>query len=174
MLWHAPPRRRSGDQVRREAANTVARRGRLLASGSVPGWSRTRFDELARQVSERARRGPPIRLMAGALTQLPRYLSGWIAGDVCAVADRIRAGTYPVASLPPGLLLTPYGDLAVESPSLPAATLAEASDLLGQGPIEVWEVNRPEVGGTSSNDQLRNGRRCPPADRSTPQGKGGP
>lgn len=145
--------------------------GRRLATGSVPGWSRTRFDALARDVAERAAHGPPLRLTSSALIQLPRYLSGWVSGDVCAMVEHIRAGRYPVASLPPGLLLTLYGDLAIEAPSLPESMSEEARDLLGQGPIEVWEVDRPVAGGTSSSAQLRNGLRCPPPRSTMPQGE---
>ncbi|MFZ4433456.1 MAG: hypothetical protein ACOYOQ_09715, partial [Microthrixaceae bacterium] len=137
--------------------------GRLIARAEVPGWSDVRFEELSEQVAAGAADGPPLVLQPWVRRYLVRYLSGWVPPDrVCALAADVLAGRVPVASLPPGLLLTLYGDLAIESPALPAAVQAEASDLLGRAPIEVWATDRDQPGAVSSDLLLRDGTQCPP------------
>lgn len=66
------------------------------------------------------------------------------------------------ADLPPGLLLTLYGDLAVESPQLPADLQAEATGLVGRAPLEVWATDRRGDQPVDSDRMLRDGTQCPP------------
>ncbi len=137
--------------------------GTKLASATMPGWSRAEFDELAERVARVARDASTVQMEPWALDELPRYLAGWFGADSCRVASELRAGDRSVADLPPGLLLTLYGDLAVRSPRLSRAMQDDASAMLGQAPIEVWSASRPEVAPTLGVDILRDGSLCPPA-----------
>jgi hypothetical protein len=136
--------------------------GTELASASVPGWSRRRFDDLARTIARRARADGPVELQPWAMEGLPRYLAGWVE-EPCRIADQIRDGSYPVADLPPGLLLTFYGDLAVVGPRLPRAEVEEASGLLGQAPLEVWAVETKGTIPAVSGQVVRDGSSCAPS-----------
>lgn len=136
--------------------------GKLLASVSAPDWSETRFGELAEQVATRVRAAPEVRLQPWIDRYLVRYLSGWIPEkDVCSTAVQLQAGTYPIASLPPGLLLTLYADLAISAPRLPAAMQDEVSGVIGQGPLEVWQTEIEQPVQIASSNLLRNGKVCP-------------
>ncbi len=136
--------------------------GKLLASVTAPDWSEERYGELAEQVATRVRAAPEVRLQPWIDRYLVRYLSGWIPEkDLCSTAEQLQAGTYPIASLPPGLLLTLYADLAISAPLLPASMQDEVSGVMGQGPLEVWqtEIEQPvQIAGTNL---LRNGTACP-------------
>ena len=135
--------------------------GELLASVAMPDWSEARFDALAQKVAAAANAGDGVRLEPWIERLLPRYLAGWMGPDTCRIAKEILDGTYPVESLPPGLLLTLYGDRAIASPTLPAATQEEASALLGQAPLQVWSVEQRVDAPTDSATLLRDGSRCP-------------
>lgn len=137
--------------------------GELLAAVSMPGWSRVKFDALAEKVSSDAKAGSGVRLQPWVEELLPRYLAGWMGPESCRIAKGIVDGTYPVESLPPGLLLTLYGDQAIASPALPPETQEEASALLGQAPLEVWSVNQKTETATDTATLLRDGSRCPAA-----------
>lgn len=135
--------------------------GKLLAAASVPGWSKQRFTELSRQVAQTVSSAPQVKLQPWADLYLVRYLSGWIPQqEVCVTAEKIRSGTYPLASLPPGLLLILYADLAFVTPQLGARTQAEVSGLIGQAPLEVWLSKKSQLGPISSNNLLRDGSTC--------------
>ena len=134
--------------------------GKLLASVSMPDWSKQEFDALAQQVAQQAKKGPPVRLEPWAQDALPHYLAGWLGTDTCRIATEIRRGTYPVASLPPGLLLTLYGDRAVARPTLPDALQEEASGMVGQAPLQVWSVHQKTETATDTATLLRDGSHC--------------
>ena len=136
--------------------------GKLLAAVSEPDWNDARFAELAEQVAATVRAAPEVRLQPWVDRYLVRYLSGWIPDkDLCSTAEQLRAGTYPIASLPPGLLLILYADLAIKEPRLSASIQDEVSGAIGQGPLEVWltEIEQPVP--IASTDLLRNGTVCP-------------
>ncbi len=136
--------------------------GKLLASVSAPDWSEARFGELAEQVATRVRAAPEVRLQPWVDRYLVRYLSGWIPEkDLCSTAEQLRAGTYPIATLPPGLLLTLYADLAISEPRLPASIQDEVSAAIGQGPLEVWQTEIEQPVQIASTNLLRNGTACP-------------
>jgi hypothetical protein len=136
--------------------------GKLLASVSAPDWSEARFGELAEQVATRVRAAPEVRLQPWVDRYLVRYLSGWIPEkDLCSTAEQLRAGTYPIATLPPGLLLTLYADLAISDPRLPASIQDEVSGAIGQGPLEVWQTEIEQPVQIASTNLLRNGTACP-------------
>ncbi|QXC60294.1 hypothetical protein KSP35_18440 [Aquihabitans sp. G128] len=137
--------------------------GTRLAAASVPGWSKARFDRLAEEVGRQARSGPSLRIEPWALDALPRYVGAWISDRPCQVVADIRSGRRSVASLPAGLLLVLYADAAIASPALPAGMLDRATAIVGQGPIEVWRVERDEPGPISSDLLLRDGTSCPTA-----------
>ncbi|CAB4546558.1 unannotated protein [freshwater metagenome] len=136
--------------------------GKLLASVSEPNWNQKRFDQLAQQVATTVRAAPEAKLYPWVDRYLVRYLSGWIPDeDLCSTAEQIRSGTYPLASLPPALLLTLYADLAFSAPRLDQSIQDEVSGVIGQGPLEVWltEIEQPvDIAGTNL---LRNGKACP-------------
>ena len=136
--------------------------GKLLASASAPDWSEERYRELSEQVATRVSAAPKVRLQPWTEPYLVRYLSGWIPeNDLCSTAEQLQAGTYPIASLPPGLLLTLYADLAISAPRLPAAMQDEVSGVIGQGPLEVWQTEIEQPVQIASGNLLRNGKVCP-------------
>ena len=144
------------------ALSPIKPNGKLLASASEPSWNKKRFDQLAKQVATTVRAAPEVRLQPWVDRYLVRYLSGWIPDeDLCSTVEQIRSGTYPLASLPPELLLTLYADLAISAPRLEESIQDEVSGSVGQGPLEVWltEIEQPvPIAGTNL---LRNGKTCP-------------
>ena len=136
--------------------------GKLLAAVSEPAWNDARFAELAEQVATAVRAAPEVRLQPWVDRYLVRYLSGWIPDkDLCSTAERLRAGTYPIASLPSGLLLILYADLAIKEPRLSASIQDEVSGAIGQGPLEVWQTEIEQPVPIASSNLLRNGTVCP-------------
>lgn len=133
--------------------------GRRLAVASNPGWTRSEFDALARSVSRALVGARRIELDSWVEDRLPRYLAGWVA-DPCRVAAGIRDGSYPISSLPPGLLLVLVGDGAIITPQLSSTTRARAQALVGQAPIEVWQVDGRLEGPIDSDELLRDGGLC--------------
>ncbi len=134
--------------------------GRLVASAAVPTWSRTDFDRLAARVAQAARATEPIEVEQWALQTLPRYLAGWVDGDPCSVAEELRDGRRKVSSLPDGLILTLYGEQAIVVPGLDQALADDAAALVGQGPIEIWRVDRIAPGRIDSLRLARDGSEC--------------
>ena len=138
--------------------------GTLVARAEVPGWSDEDVDRTARAVAERLGPDGTVVLQPWVGAYLVRYLSGWVGTErVCALAEELRSGRVRAADLPPGLLLTLYGDLAVESPQLPADLQTAATDLVGRAPLEVWVTDRQGDQSVDSDRMLRDGTQCPPA-----------
>ncbi len=135
--------------------------GRLVASASMPGWSREEFDRLASRVGVAARAAEPIEVEPWAMEGIPRYLSGWVDGEVCDVAEDLRTGRRTVSSLPDGLILTLYGEQAISIPGLDRTDAEDAASLVGQGPIEIWRIDRDRPGLIDSTQLLRDGSECP-------------
>ncbi len=137
--------------------------GTLVARAEVPGWSDEGFERAAGAVADRLGPDGTVVLQPWVDAYLVRYLSGWFPADrVCALAGELRSGRVRAADLPPGLLLTLYGDLAVESPQLPADLQAEATGLVGRAPLEVWATDRRGDQPVDSDRMLRDGTQCPP------------
>ncbi|MEX0768759.1 MAG: hypothetical protein WD029_09835 [Microthrixaceae bacterium] len=143
------------------ALNPIKPQGELLAAASVPGWNAEKFTELSEQVAKTVQSADNVELQPWVDGYLLRYLSGWIPDkDVCATAAAIRSGTYPIGSLPPGLLMTLYADLAFTSPEISESTQVEIAGLIGQAPLEVWLSEKDQLGSISSNNLLRDGSSC--------------
>jgi hypothetical protein len=135
--------------------------GTRIASAAMPGWSRGRFDALADDVAARLRSAGAVQLQPWVLPELPRYLAGWMGSASCTIAARIEQGTFPVASLPPGVLLSLAGDLAIRSPRLPRRMQDQSATLLGEAPLEVWHVERRSEAPSSPMGLMRDGSQCP-------------
>lgn len=134
--------------------------GRRVARVVLPGWKKKRFDEVAEQVKRWVSGRGPVRLQPGVLPSLPKYLTGWIASDVCAQISQIEEGQSAVGTLPAGALAWLYADGAVQSPALPAHLQDDVEEMVGQAPIEVWQVAPAESAVSASDRLLRDGSEC--------------